>query len=266
VFSPYYAWSGRTDPWNHCALNVCLYGPRAARWAMTERGRGAVEASPGRIRIGPSAVRWDGAALAFEIDERGAPLPRRVRGSVRVIPETVAARTHALDADGRHLWRPVMPRARVEARFSEPDLSWSGPGYSDVNAGSEPLEQGFERWDWSRVHGARDAAILYDSRWRGGGGRSLALRFGADGTAEPFEPPPRRPLPRAGWGVARAIQSEGEARVARTLEDTPFYARSIVETRLSGTRCEAMHETVDLSRFSRNWVRALLPFRMPRAL
>ena len=34
VFSPYYAWSGRTDPYNHCAINLALYGPRSSRWAM----------------------------------------------------------------------------------------------------------------------------------------------------------------------------------------------------------------------------------------
>ena len=30
VFSPYYAWTGRRDPLNHCAVNVALYGPRAS--------------------------------------------------------------------------------------------------------------------------------------------------------------------------------------------------------------------------------------------
>ena len=30
VFSPYYAWSGRRDPLNHCAVNVALYGERGA--------------------------------------------------------------------------------------------------------------------------------------------------------------------------------------------------------------------------------------------
>ena len=32
VFSPYYKLSGRSDPANHCAMNVALYG-RAARTA-----------------------------------------------------------------------------------------------------------------------------------------------------------------------------------------------------------------------------------------
>jgi hypothetical protein len=39
VFSPYYAWSGWKNPFNHCAINVALYRLDGAggRWAMTER-------------------------------------------------------------------------------------------------------------------------------------------------------------------------------------------------------------------------------------
>jgi hypothetical protein len=37
VFSPWYAWSGRGDPGNHCCINVATYG-RGGRFAMTDRG------------------------------------------------------------------------------------------------------------------------------------------------------------------------------------------------------------------------------------
>ena len=30
VFSPWYAWSGRRDPANHCCINVVTYGPDAS--------------------------------------------------------------------------------------------------------------------------------------------------------------------------------------------------------------------------------------------
>ena len=56
VFSPYYAWArqrGAADPVNHCALNVGLYGRRAARWSMTERP--AVQVVPENAR--PTAFR-----------------------------------------------------------------------------------------------------------------------------------------------------------------------------------------------------------------
>jgi carotenoid 1,2-hydratase len=47
-----------------------------------------------------------------------------------------------------------------------------------------------------------------------------------------------------------------------TLLDAPFYARSLVETRLRGLRVASMHESLSLTRFDARWVRALLPFRM----
>jgi carotenoid 1,2-hydratase len=52
--------------------------------------------------------------------------------------------------------------------------------------------------------------------------------------------------------------------VIQTLEDTPFYARSMLSTRLFGEAVTAVHESLDLDRFRTAWVRALLPFRMPR--
>jgi carotenoid 1,2-hydratase len=77
VFSPYYAWARRrapADPQNHCALNVALYG-RPGRWAMTERGRGALGAEASALAIGPSSLRWDGNGLTIAIDEVTVPLP-----------------------------------------------------------------------------------------------------------------------------------------------------------------------------------------------
>jgi carotenoid 1,2-hydratase len=52
--------------------------------------------------------------------------------------------------------------------------------------------------------------------------------------------------------------------VISTLEDTPFYARSVVRTRLLGEPVTAMHESLSLDRFSALWVQAMLPFRIPR--
>ncbi len=60
VFSPYYAWTHRRDPLNHCAINVALYGPRGARWSMTERGRKSLHCTRDRLGIGPSAIERDG--------------------------------------------------------------------------------------------------------------------------------------------------------------------------------------------------------------
>ena len=50
----------------------------------------------------------------------------------------------------------------------------------------------------------------------------------------------------------------------RSLEDGPFYARSLIESTLLGERVHGVHESLSLDRFAAPWVQALLPFRMPR--
>ena len=265
MFSPYYAWAGRGAPLDHCALNVCLYGPGATRWAMTERRARAVELGEDHLRIGPSAVRFEDGALIYDIHEHGAPIPYRVRGQVRIRPQIEQGETFVLDAAGRHVWRPRWPRAEVSVDFAAPDLSWRGEGYVDMNAGVEPLEAGFTYWDWSRAPTQDGAVILYDSLRRDGARDPLALDIGADGTARRFEPPAAARLATTGWRVARGTRSDGAARVVKTLEDTPFYSRSLIETELLGQALLSMHESLDLTRFSSSWVKALLPFRMPRA-
>ncbi len=264
MFSPYYAWArrhGGGSAENHCALNVALYGPRA-RWAMTERGRGALERTARHLRIGPSTLGWDGTALRLCFDERGMPLPRRVRGEVRLLPVAMPGRDFALDPHARHVWSPLAPIARVEVALRDPALRWSGAGYLDMNTGTAPLDADFARWDWSCARLRDGAAVLYDVSHRGGGDASLALRFDPRGGCEEFSPPPRSDLPRTGWRLARATR--GEARVRRTLEDTPFYARSVLSARLLGEDTVAVHESLSLDRFRMPLVRAMLPFRMPR--
>lgn len=279
MFSPYYAWSGRGRPENHCALNVALYGPRArfggpvaglftpwCRWAMTERPARAASRSSERFQIGPSAVRWEDDALTIEIDETAVPHLSRVRGRVRIRPETLGPETFSLAPEDRHCWRPIAPSAPIEVDLERPDLSWRGAGYLDSNWGSEGLEQGFRRWDWSRAAlPGREAAILYDAERRDGSALSLALRAGSDGTLERFDPPPRRPLPKTLFGLHRGSQAEAPVRETRRFEDAPFYARAELETRLLGTDAPAVHESLDLDRFSSFWVKTLLPWRMPRA-
>ena len=267
VFSPYYHWTGRRDPLNHCAMNVALYGARSKSWSMTERGRAAVARTADTLAIGPSAMSWHGGALTVEIDEIAAPLPRRIRGTVRLFPSGVGRETYRLDAAGRHLWRPVAPCARVEVVLQNPAMRWSGEGYFDTNAGSVPLEADFSRWNWSRAAMRDGAAVLYDVTRRDGSRHKMALRFGRDGRAEDFAALPDAPLPHALWRVARATQADGgQARVLRTLEDSPFYARSVVASSLLGEDVRAMHESLDLDRFAMPLVKAMLPFRMPRAM
>lgn len=271
VFSPYYRRAqraGRARPDDHCAVNVCLYGPGANRWAMTERGHLDVRRSRQRFEVGPSAVEWRGDALEIRVDEVATPLPRRVRGTIRVWPQALAGGVHALDAAGRHRWGPIAPRARVEVALDRPGLRWSGHGYLDSNEGDEPIDAGFTTWDWMRAPLADGgSAVVYDVHGRAGqADRLLGLRFDAHGASEPLALPARRPLAPTGWRIARAVRCDDTAlpSVERTLEDTPFYARSLVRTQLGGQSVEAVHETLSATRFASPWVQALLPWRMPR--
>ncbi len=270
VFSPYYAWArrhGSADPANFCALNVALYGPRGKRWAMTERGRAGLRRSAASLSIGPSDVAWDKDGLTIRIDERAAPLPLPIRGTVRLCPSALPRFSATLDAEGRHRWRPIAPSARVEVALQQPNLRWFGSGYLDSNDGDGPLEQDFVAWNWSRAHGRDATAILYDGQRRSGERFSLALAFDADGHHREIERPPDLTLPTTMvWRMPRATGVEGgrPARVLRTLEDTPFYARSLLATHLLGEPMAAMHESLSLDRFRAPWVQMLLPFRMPR--
>ena len=270
VFSPYYVRArkrGAGDPENHCALNVALYGKGAARWAMTERGRAALGRDGDSLTIGPSALAWDGTALTVDIDEIAVPLPARLRGRVRISPLAVTGHVAVLDAAGRHRWWPIAPCARVEVTMESPALRWTGHGYLDSNHGAAPLEDSFDHWHWSRARLPGGAAVLYDVAGGRTEGPPLALRFDEHGVAEPFEPPPAAPLPRTRWAVRRATRADAghSARVVQSLEDTPFYARSVLSSRLLGEPVIAVHESLSLARFRRGWVRQLLPFRMPRA-
>lgn len=266
VFSPYYALArslGRADPLNHCALNVALYGARK-RWALTERKRADLVRDDTALAVGPSKLDWDGTSLNIEIDEVTVPFPTRIRGAVRVWPTATVERAFPLDAQGRHHWQPIAPCARIEVDMQAPVLRWCGAGYLDCNFGDEPLEAAFTRWDWSRAPVEGGTAVLYDIERRNNSALGLALRLGADGSVDNFETPPRSDLPRTFWKVERQARSEGMPVVIRTLEDTPFYARSLVGLRLIGERTVGVHESLSLDRVMHPIVRAMLPFRMPR--
>jgi carotenoid 1,2-hydratase len=270
VFSPYYGFARRsrpTDPEDYVAINVALYG-RTRRWAMTERGRLALKRDTAHLQVGPSAMSWHNGELIIDIDEIAVPLPSRIKGRVRLIPETRVEQTFAIDAMGHHLWHPIAPRTRIEVHFSRPALLWRGHGYFDHNIGSEPLEQAFRCWDWSRASTPDGSFIIYDALPRRPGDlrTTLGLAISKTGTIEYSPLPPRRDLGATLWRVTRATRCDvgAPSQVIRTLEDTPFYARSLIQTHVAGQRLSAFHESLDLDRFKRPVVQAMLPFRMPR--
>jgi len=269
VFSPYYAFArrkGPADPLNHCALNVAIYRKGSKRWAMTERPRGAVARGVDHFTIGPSDLHWDGTALTIRINEVTVPFPGRLRGTVRVVPTALTTQAFRLNDTGQHDWWPIAPCARVQVTLDAPHLRWQGEGYFDMNCGAAPIETGFTDWQWARGALHDGTAILYEGQRRDGTTLNMAMRFDANGGMQTFSPPATVPLNRTGWRVDRSIRSEGDARVIRTLEDAPFYARSVVAAQLTGEPVIMMHESLSLDRFRRPVVQAMLPFRMPRAM
>ena len=272
VFSPYYAAARRRlaapDPAQYCGFNAVLYNPRRKHWAMTERGAGDLSRDATHLRARGSQIRWEGRQVTVNLDEVTVPLPGRLRGRIELELPGITATDYALDPAGRHRWWPVAPSCRARINMDKPDLSWEGHGYFDSNRGAEPLEAAFRDWDWSRAPLADGGSLVqYHARLRDGGERLLALRFGATGAATELAPLPTQQLPRATiWRMARSTQADAgtPVTVRRTLEDTPFYSRSLLAYRALGEPVRAVHESLDLNRFSRRWVQLLLPFRMPR--
>jgi carotenoid 1,2-hydratase len=245
---------------------VCLYSPGAKRWTMTERAARHVRRAAHEFVIGPSVMVWQRDALLVEIDERGAPLPRTVRGRLRLRPEALSNFSVALDGMGRHRWSPLAPCARIEVDLAAPRLRWQGSAYLDSNESDEPIERGFTRWDWQRATlPDGQVAVIYDTQPRDAAPRVIASRFAPDGSHRAIETPASCALPPAPlWRIARRAHADGAARVLRTLEDTPFYTRSLLDLSLDGRTVSAVHETLDVRRLSSPIVQAMLPFRMPR--
>jgi len=269
VFSPYYAFArrnGPADPLNHCAINVAVYRKGGKRWTMTERPRDAVGRSADTFAVGPSHFCWDGTSLTIQIDEISVPIPARVRGTIRVVPTAITQQAFVLNHDGNHQWWPIAPCARIQVALDQPHLRWQGDGYFDMNRGDAPLESGFADWQWARGT-SRDggAIILYVAQRRDGSRADLALTFDSQGRMRAVEPPPTVELRRTGWRVARSVRSDETAHIVRTLEDAPFYARSVIASKLLGEPVILMHESLSLDRFRMPVVQAMLPFRMPRA-
>jgi carotenoid 1,2-hydratase len=238
---------------------------------MTERGARHVQRDRCHFVVGPSRLRWHGDALEITLDERSAPLPRAVRGVLRLLPRALTTFHAALDGRSLHRWGPIAPCARIEVDLESPALHWKGHAYFDSNEGDEPIERAFTRWDWLRTaEPDGSTAVIYDVQpsdvKRSGASRLVARRFAADGSSHAFEASSRQRLaPSALWRIDRQARAAELPRVLRTLEDTPFYARSLIEMQAGrGQRVQAVHETLDVPRLVSPLVQAMLPFRMPR--
>lgn len=273
MFSPYYHWAGRRDPDNHVCINVGLYAPEGNRWSMTERSRASLRRGAHSFLVGPSALNWDDGALTIDFDEIAVPrppaqwLPKRIGGTVRLRPHFVTDRLFDIDAQGRHRWWPIAPHAAIEVALDGGAVQWKGHGYFDSNWGTEPLETGFARWDWARgALPGGGSAILYDTERRDGSAACLAVAFDGEGRCSELDAPACTPLQPGFWGVERRAHHDAGfvPHVVKTLEDGPFYMRSVVRTRLMGEDIDLIHESLSGDRFASPLVKLMLPFRMPR--
>lgn len=271
MFSPYYARAraqtpaGAADPLAHCAINVAVYGPGTERWAFSEYGAGEVERRADHLQVGRSEIGWEGDCLVIRFDERTPVFGQKVTGTVRLYPSALQSGCEAIDAAGRHRWWPVAPHAHVVAELTAPALTLRGSGYHDANFGCEPLEAAFCEWNWSRAALPDRTAVLYDASRRDGSALQLGRVFHADGRVEPLRAAQTMPLGRTRWWIARSTRTDGApAKVIRTLEDTPFYARTQVATQVGAVPVRAVHESLSLSRFCSPLVQTMLPFRIRR--
>jgi carotenoid 1,2-hydratase len=268
VFSPYYYSArqrGRGDPRQFCAINIASYGPRANAWSMTERCARQLHTTPDLMRVGKNAVRKRDASVQIAIDDRTMPWLRRISGDINITAEHSSGRVFTLDEGRRHQWQPIAPSARINVALQRPGLNWQGDAYVDTNAGERPLEADFRRWNWSSVRKPGGGAdIFYDVIERSDRRHSIALSADRFNQVSTRMAPATRTLHKSRWGVVRESQHGASASVIKTLEDAPFYARSLLSVDIAGESSVAMHESLSLERFSSAWVRLLLPFRMPR--
>lgn len=261
VFSPYYAYRRRrniADPANHVAINAALY-PSAGRdrWVMTERGKSMLKLDAHRYELAASALQWHNGELLVTLQERDT-LGRPLRGNLRVRP--LFHQHTAWDLSGGNIWHPYAPLCDLEINLTDPAWKWQGRGYLDHNRGPVCLEHTFSNWHWSRRHlGTAGMDIEYNISLNNGLRRNLVVHCDANGHMTEQPAAAEYPLSKTKWLIARTTQF-GPASIRRTLEDTPFYARSL----LSSERGPVFHESLNLERFKKPWVQALLPFRTPR--
>lgn len=270
VFSPYYAWANRSTPAqaeDFCAINVALYTPTKKYWTMTERGKNAIDRTASQFTIGPSQLSWKDNALTITVNERVPLIGQRIQGTIKVYTKQLFNHVVSLDDQQKHRWGPIAPSSRVEVSFSKPSLTWKGNAYFDSNEGDEAINKPFSEWDWSRAH-LKDSstAVIYDIRQKNGIEKVLATKFNLDGSIEDFIAPKRVGLHKTGWRIQRNMRSEADQNVTvlNTFEDTPFYARSMIASKLLGEDVISMHETLNVKRLESNIVQLMLPWRMPR--
>lgn len=272
VFSPYYLRERKlnpsgADPNNFCSFNVAIYSKKNKIWTMTEFSEKHTSRTDSSYNVGNSQIRWNGSEVEILIDEISTPIPRKIKGKVKLSSDKFFLYSTWLDDSKKHRWGPIAPSAKIEVDFPDLGINWSGHGYMDSNEGDEPLENPFFGWNWARTTLEDGSALVfYDIKQKVGRERVLPLRFFLNGDVKRIPPPPREDLPDTAWFITRFMRAEPArpAHIVRSLEDTPFYSRCLLSVGLLGDRHLVLHETLNLKRFSKSLTQLMLPWRMPR--
>ncbi|NBT40948.1 MAG: carotenoid 1,2-hydratase [Alphaproteobacteria bacterium] len=266
VFSPWYAWSGRKAPHNHCCINVATYGP-GGRFTMTERpGRTTIQ-TPDSFHVGPSSFQWTDDGLVINIDEYSAPpIPGRVKGRILLKPHFLTSAAVAISKDDAHMWRPFAPRADISVELEAPGWQWSGEGYMDANFGDRSLEEDFQFWTWGRFPSQHGSYCFYDAERTDGSKLEAAFLCDEDGNFQTISAPTSKEFKPSLWRVKRNTRTDvGEnARQIMNMLDAPFYSRSMIETYIHKERVTGIHEALDMRRFNRQFIKAMIAMRTPR--
>ncbi len=265
VFSPWYAWSGRKEPHNHCCINVALYG-KGWRWTMTERGEESLKQTRDQLQVGPSSYTWNNGKLIIAINEMSTPHFDKVIGTVTVTPKHITDIEVSLTSDGSHVWRPFAPNAEINVEIDKKGWNWRGHGYFDSNFGTRALEQDFSYWTWSRLVCKDGSIALYDADRRKDVPLSVSLKFHSNGQIEEIMAPPETLLPRSLWAIKRRTRSDKGYKPIQVkhMLDAPFYTRSAIKTKINEEEIIGVHEALDLNRFANPFLKPMLALRVPR--
>ncbi len=271
VFSPYYFSAKNsipnTDPMEHCAFNVAIYGTGKRIWAFTEYTSKHVSRNPNELVLGNNIINADkDGEILINVDEKSPIIGSKIKGTVRLSFSRLNTEKFCLDRNENHTWHPIAPRGEVVIDFPSLSVNFKGSGYHDMNYGNSPLEKDFVNWDWSR-HTVKDKTIIfYDGVRTAQDNFSIAVGFDDKGKIEPIKPLPEiKKLPNTClWRCPRSVRSDDEPRSIMTLENSPFYSRSLVRTKLLGSVAHGIHESLRLDIFKKNVVQHMLPFKLRR--
>ena len=244
---------------------MATYGP-GGRFAMTDRGRGALRQTVDSFTVGPSSLRWVGGKLAIEVNEVSSlPLISRMIGQILITPSGLTDLELPLTETGSHIWRPFAPTARIDVDLGK-GWQWSGPGYFDPNFGTRARDPDLDSGTWGRFPVEDGSVCFYDAVRRDGSDLAVGVGFAADGSRIDVEMPPKGRVSRSLWAVRRETRADDGFRPHQTksMLDAPFYTRSVVRTKINGHETEGVHEALDLNRFRGPWLMPMLAVRVPR--